>query len=601
MKLKLALCFICLVYLCSCTGLSFGKGSDIVGNGSYEWNTSQLNKVPGTTNTTLEPIGVPLNLSSNLSEGNLSINGTKFNDLNGDGLRAKDDPGLPDWTIMLMRDGKEILQTITDDEGRYSFKNLTPGMYTVAEKIVEGWNQTCPREGNYEINLVDKDAYDYDFGNHYVSFQTTLVPRKYPIMPPYVWQKHAEEIKSAPKAPILPELESKVQYTGSLTLLNYVPYSPKERDQGYCGNCWVWGCTAVTEIANSIQNGIFNRLSIQYLNSNYHGPYGWACCGGWEQAYASFYNSAGKFIPWSNANANWRDGNRQCSDSSSVAASTISTNPNYPITSIQFQAINTHGVGQNQAIANIKNILAQKKGVTFAFYLPSDAAWNSFVNFWLSSSGNWDPTPYCGLSSSAGAGGHLVTCVGYDDTTDSWIMLNSWGVSSARPDGTFRVKMHMNYDCQNNGFYSYDFGTFSITFGSVNTPPNTPSVPTGSTSGTAGSSYSYSTRATDPNGDQVKYTFNWGDGTTSTTTLVNSGMTASASHRWSTARTYQIKAMAKDSKGATSGWSNSLAVSITGHRAHGHLMSGIRQEHIRSKSKLQIVRVRPRNGRILGV
>jgi hypothetical protein len=98
-----------------------------------------------------------------------------------------------------------------------------------------------------------------------------------------------------------------------------------------------------------------------------------------------------------------------------------------------------------------------------------------------------------------------------------------------------------------------------------NKPPNAPSKPTGSVTGVAGSSYSYSTSATDPDNYQVKYTFDWGDNTPQTTTdLVASGATASMPHSWSAAGTYQVKAMATDSKGATSGWSNTLAVSITG-------------------------------------
>ena len=95
-------------------------------------------------------------------------------------------------------------------------------------------------------------------------------------------------------------------------------------------------------------------------------------------------------------------------------------------------------------------------------------------------------------------------------------------------------------------------------------PPITPTKPSGPATGVVGSSYSYSTRATDPNGDKVMYTFNWGDSTTSTTGLVNSGVTASASHSWSAPGTYQVTAMATDSKGATSAWSTSyLAVVIS--------------------------------------
>ncbi|WP_348304063.1 SBBP repeat-containing protein [Methanothrix sp.] len=95
-----------------------------------------------------------------------------------------------------------------------------------------------------------------------------------------------------------------------------------------------------------------------------------------------------------------------------------------------------------------------------------------------------------------------------------------------------------------------------------NNPPNTPSVPLGENSGFAEVDYTYFTSASDPDGDQVKYTFDWGDGSTASTDFVDSGATASMSHSWTNAGVYQIKAMATDSRGATSGWSEAAAVQI---------------------------------------
>ncbi len=87
----------------------------------------------------------------------------------------------------------------------------------------------------------------------------------------------------------------------------------------------------------------------------------------------------------------------------------------------------------------------------------------------------------------------------------------------------------------------------------VNNPPVAPSIPSGPTSGSSGSSYSYSAKATDPDGDRVKYTFDWGDGTTSATSLVSSGTAASASHSWTVAsgstKTFSVKAKTTDEKG----------------------------------------------------
>ncbi len=95
-----------------------------------------------------------------------------------------------------------------------------------------------------------------------------------------------------------------------------------------------------------------------------------------------------------------------------------------------------------------------------------------------------------------------------------------------------------------------------------NHAPNTPSTPSGPTSGYVDTSYTYSTSATDPDGDQVKYCFNWDDDTSSWTDFVESGSTSSASHSWASAGTYYVKAKAQDSEGTESGWSSSLAVTI---------------------------------------
>jgi len=119
-------------------------------------------------------------------------------------------------------------------------------------------------------------------------------------------------------------------------------------------------------------------------------------------------------------------------------------------------------------------------------------------------------------------------------------------------------------------FYTYGAAPGQYSLKSIdriylnNRAPNTPSIPSGTASGVSGTAYSYSTSATDPDGNQVKYTFDWGDGTTSVTNLVNSGTAASMSHTWNAAGTYLVRAMATDSKNATSGWSNTLSVTITG-------------------------------------
>jgi len=105
-------------------------------------------------------------------------------------------------------------------------------------------------------------------------------------------------------------------------------------------------------------------------------------------------------------------------------------------------------------------------------------------------------------------------------------------------------------------------GSWSFTTRS-NLPPTKPTTPSGPRTGHHGKSYTYSTRSTDPEGDQIKYYFDWGDGTGDWTSYVSSGQSKSKSHTWNSPGTYEIKTKAKDEHGEESGMSNGYTVSIT--------------------------------------
>jgi len=98
-----------------------------------------------------------------------------------------------------------------------------------------------------------------------------------------------------------------------------------------------------------------------------------------------------------------------------------------------------------------------------------------------------------------------------------------------------------------------------------NQPPATPSKPSGPTSGYVGETYTYSTSTTDPEGDQVKYGWDWnGDYVVDEWTgYYSSGATCSRSHSWDSEGIYRIRVKAKDVNGAESGWSSSLSITIT--------------------------------------
>lgn len=97
----------------------------------------------------------------------------------------------------------------------------------------------------------------------------------------------------------------------------------------------------------------------------------------------------------------------------------------------------------------------------------------------------------------------------------------------------------------------------------VNNPPNMPKLPSGPNTGKIGRVYRYTTSAADPDGDKLKYTFDWGDGKTSVTRSFKPGTNAGLFHSWGKAGTYRVRVMATDSKGASSVWSSQTTARIS--------------------------------------
>jgi hypothetical protein len=296
-----------------------------------------------------------------------------------------------------------------------------------------------------------------------------------------------KDFEMAPKAQIdkgirMQLLQARtVGFGTSMNLLSHLDYIPGERNQGSCGNCWVWAATGILEIAHSVQDNVRDRLSIQFLNSCKTDSY--ACCGGNLSWYTSWYAGQERAVPWSNTNGSYFDGSSGCSSQPAVSCGSISISPDYAITSIQEQVIPTTGgtITQDTAINNIKNILNQNKAVWFGFNLANQTDWNDFFNFWGNQTEDavWNPDPYCGHTwDDYSGGGHAVLIVGYNDEAAEpyWIVLNSWGTSGGnRPNGLFRMRMQMNYNCTLNdppygSFYSREFATINVNFSSSQPP-----------------------------------------------------------------------------------------------------------------------------------
>ena len=119
-------------------------------------------------------------------------------------------------------------------------------------------------------------------------------------------------------------------------------------------------------------------------------------------------------------------------------------------------------------------------------------------------------------------------------------------------DGDGQTDYPADSDCSGNG------GTSEGSGPQPNQAPNAPNI-TGPTSGLANSSYSFGFSATDPDGDDIRYRIDWNPNSSTDQNLPSSGYVSSGNSRntsrsWSTAGTYQFRALTEDDQGAASGY-----------------------------------------------
>jgi PKD repeat protein len=260
--------------------------------------------------------------------------------------------------------------------------------------------------------------------------------------------------------------------TGSVSLLSHLPYPPGERDQGGVATCWVWAGTAVLEIAHSVQDGVRDPLSVQFVDSNFNGGAGpaWAGSAGTVSDFAAFHGSTGFTVPRSNANADYQDAAHAgwCNENRRawVAASSIETTPHYPITNITVREVPTTG-SPVETIARIKALLDQGRAVHLTWRNLVDIA--VFQSFWNNEGDEavYDPVTWLRGATVNGVS-HQMCVVGYDDTDPAnryWLVLNSWGTANGRrPNGTFRMSMDLDYT---SGAATWT--TLDVTFGPIST------------------------------------------------------------------------------------------------------------------------------------
>jgi hypothetical protein len=113
-----------------------------LGPGSY----AVLEVVPTGWQLTAQTAATTVATSGFASTGNnfddfqlVTISGTIFNDLNGDGTMEAGEPGLQNWVADLLKGGVLVKQLLTDASGNFTFMNLGPGTFTIQEEQEPGW------------------------------------------------------------------------------------------------------------------------------------------------------------------------------------------------------------------------------------------------------------------------------------------------------------------------------------------------------------------------------------------------------------------------------------------------------------------------------
>ncbi|MFW6171053.1 MAG: S8 family serine peptidase, partial [Planctomycetota bacterium] len=145
-------------FVTGAVGLVRGLASELSVLQTKEILMESVDELPGLA--TMVASGGRLNLANALSRVVASqIEGTVWNDMNGDGNRNSGEPGVADWTVYLDLNNNGTLDagessTVTDADGRYTLSVYEgPGTYTLAQVVKPNWDATFPTNGRHTVTI----------------------------------------------------------------------------------------------------------------------------------------------------------------------------------------------------------------------------------------------------------------------------------------------------------------------------------------------------------------------------------------------------------------------------------------------------------------
>ena len=186
---------------------------------------------------------------------------------------------------------------------------------------------------------------------------------------------------------------------------------PAIRDQGQCGSCWAFGTVGSMESAIAKAGGGLQDLSEQFLNDC--NVQGWNCEVGGDTAHAYHYNLLGR-------NQSQVGAVLESSDPYKAYDSTCNTY-SHAYTLSGWSYVPAGGNTMSTPTVNqIKTAIITYGPVTTS--VCADAGWDKYKSgVYNPPSGTW--SKYCGY----GQTDHMVVLEGWNDSTQSWIVRNSWG------------------------------------------------------------------------------------------------------------------------------------------------------------------------------
>lgn len=182
---------------------------------------------------------------------------------------------------------------------------------------------------------------------------------------------------------------------------------------------------------------------------------------------------------------------------------------------------------------------------------PSDSEINDLTTFFIQTT---DPNEDQVFYYINWADGTDTEWIGPYDSGELVSLMHTWTT-----EGSYQIQ----YRAKDEHELASSWGNHQINISDGETP-NTPMQPDGPIYGLVNGTYSYKTSSTDPNGDDLQYIMNWGDGSYSNWTgFIDSGRDISIQNEWNNPGEYHIQAKARDRDGLESSWSSATIVTIS--------------------------------------